>query len=203
MQALLEFLPLLGMAVGFLLGKSINPEQAIYYLSYGAVIATVLQFAIFKLRGEKMQKMTLITGWLLIIFASLTIILQNPLFVKLKPTVLSWAFALFFWGYAFFTKTSLLERMMGEQFQMPRPNWISLNWFWVIFNFLIGAINLWVVATLSEDAWGTFKLVVLPIASLLFVVGQTAYLFKNGQMVDKADADKENNTPDNNNQREM
>ncbi len=182
MNALLEFLPLLGLGAGYFIGKSINPELAMYYLSFGAIIGTLLQFALFKLRREKMQKMTLITGWLLIIFASLTLIFQNPLFVKLKPTVLAWAFALCFWGYAFIKKQSLLEMMMGGQFKMPPQNWLTLNWFWVIFNVLVGAANLFVVSQMSEDAWATFKLVVLPIASLIFIAAQTYYLLKKGTM---------------------
>ncbi len=202
MQALLEFLPLLGLGGGYLLGKSINPDEAMYYLSYGAIIGTLLQFAIFRIRQEKMQKMTLITGWLLIIFATLTVVLRNPLFVELKPTVLSWAFALFFWGYAFFTKTTLLEKMMGEQFQMPAKNWLTLNWFWVIFNVIIGVTNLAVVVMMSEDAWATFKLAVLPIASLVFVAGQTVYLFKYGKMVHK-ETDKNMTDNAKNDQREM
>ncbi len=203
MHALLEFLPLFGLGGGYLLGKSINPDEAMYYLSYGAIIGTLLQFAIFKIRKEKMQKMTLITGLLLIVFATLTVVLRNPLFVELKPTVLSWAFALFFWGYAFFTKTTLLEKMMGEQFQMQAKNWLTLNWFWVIFNVVIGAANLWAAIMMSEEAWATFKLAVLPIASLVFVAGQTVYLFKNGKMIEKsADTDKTTDTQ-NNDQREM
>ncbi len=203
MHALLEFLPLFGLGGGYLLGKSINPDEAMYYLSYGAIIGTLLQFAIFKIRKEKMQKMTLITGLLLIVFATLTVVLRNPLFVELKPTVLSWAFALFFWGYAFFTKTTLLEKMMGEQFQMQAKNWLTLNWFWVIFNIVIGAANLWVAIMMSEEAWATFKLAVLPIASLVFVAGQTVYLFKNGKMIEKStDTDKTTDTQ-NNDQREM
>lgn len=187
MQALLELLPLLGLAGGWLIGKSVNPAEAIYYLSYGAIVGTVLQFAIYKLSHKKMQKMTVITGWLLIAFALLTIVLHNPLFVKLKPTVLSWAFALFFWGYAFFTKKSLLERMMGEQFCMATAHWLTLNWLWIVFNVLIGIINLWVVMSLTEQAWATFKLVVLPIASFVFIAGQTIYLFKHGEMIEKSD----------------
>ncbi len=191
MNALLEFLPLIGLGAGYLIGKSINPDLAMYYLSYGAIIGTLLQFALFRLRREKMQKMTVITGWLLIIFASLTLIFQNPLFVKLKPTVLAWAFALFFWGYAFVKKQSLLESMMGGQFKMPQHNWLTLNWFWVFFNLLIGAANLFVVSQMSEDAWATFKLVVLPIASLVFIAGQTYYLFKKGSMINNTSTENE------------
>lgn len=186
MHALLELLPLIGLGGGYLIGKSINPDAAMYYLSYGAIIGTLLQFAVYRLRRQKMQKMTLITGWLLIIFAALTIILQNELFVMLKPTVLSWAFALAFWGYAQFKHQTLLELMIGAQFDMPANKWLTLNWAWVVFNAVIGLANVVIVwqvenGGLSNDAWVSFKFALMPI-SLAFIVGQSVYLFKNGQL---------------------
>lgn len=188
MHTLLELLPLLGLGGGYFIGKSINPDQAMFYLSYGAIIGTLLQFAVYKVTRQKMQKMTAITGWLLIVFATLTIVLQNDLFVKLKPTVLSWAFAVGFWGYAFFKKQTLLELMIGSQFELPAPKWFTLNWAWIIFNILVGLANLLVVwqitqGSLSNDAWLTFKFALLPV-SLIFVAGQTVYLLKNGSMKD-------------------
>lgn len=186
MHALLELLPLIGLGGGYFLGKSISPDEAMYYLSYGAVIGTLIQFAIYRLTGQKMQKMTAITGWLLIAFATLTIVLQNDLFVKLKPTVLSWAFAAGFIGYAAIKKQTILELMMGGQFSMPAANWLTLNWAWVVFNFLVGLANLLIVwqitqGTMTDDTWVSFKLALLPI-SLVFIAGQTVYLFKHGQM---------------------
>lgn len=195
MHALLELLPLIGLGGGYFIGKSINPEQAMYYLSYGAIIGTLLQFAVYKLTQQKMQKMTAITGWLLIAFATLTIVLQNDLFVKLKPTVLSWAFAAGFIGYAYLKKQTLLELMIGSQFELPANKWFTLNWAWVIFNFVIGLVNLLIVwqitqGGLSNDAWLSFKFALLPI-SLVFVAGQTAYLLKFGKMKDSSNDQKE------------
>lgn len=192
MQALLELLPLVGLGGGYLIGKSVNPEQAMYYLSYGAVIGTLLQFAVYKLSRQKMQKTTAVTGWLLIVFATLTIVLQNDLFVKLKPTVFSWALSIGFLGYAYFKKQTLLELMIGSQFELPTAKWRTLNWAWVIFNFLVGLGNLFIVqqiiqGQLNDDAWVSFKFALLPI-SLIFIAGQTVYLFKHGQA--KAPADQ-------------
>lgn len=184
MHALLEFLPLIGFVGGYLIGKAVNPEAAMYYLSYGAIIGTLLQFAIYRLRKQKMQKMTLITGYIFILFAALTIILQNDLFIKLKPTVVSWAFALFFIGYAVIKKQSILELMIGEQFAMPPANWMVLNHAWVIFNVIVGLVNLIVVWQVTKgvwdnDIWVGFKAALVPV-SLVFIVGQTIYLFKKG-----------------------
>ncbi|MGY0398796.1 MAG: inner membrane-spanning protein YciB [Ostreibacterium sp.] len=186
MHALLELLPIIGLAGGYLIGKSIAPDMAMFYLSYGAILGTLVQFITYRIRQQKIQKMTLITGWLLIIFASLTIILHNDLFVKLKPTVLSWAFAIAFLGYAYVKKETLLELMMGKQFEMPQAKWRTLNWAWVIFNFLVGLANLIVViritqGIMSNDTWVSFKIALLPI-SLIFIAGQTVYLFRNGQL---------------------
>lgn len=206
MHALLEFLPLVGLGGGYLIGKSINPDAAMYYLSYGAIIGTIIQFAVYKITQQKMQKTTLITGWLLIAFAAMTIIFQNDLFVKLKPTVLSWAFAAAFFGYAVVKKSTLLELMMGSQFEMPAKKWFTLNWAWIIFNVLVGLGNLVVVqqitnGQLTDDAWVSFKIALLPI-SLVFIIGQTVYLMKNGKMTDEA-AKRVNNNHAEKDSREM
>lgn len=188
MHALLELLPLMGLVGGWFVGKSINPAEAMYYLSYGAIIGTLVQFGVYKLRNQRMQKTTLITGLTLIGFATITIIFKNDLFIKLKPTVLSWAFAAFFWGYAFLKKHSVLAVIMGEQFSLPASKWLTLNWAWVIFNVLVGFANLFVVWKISQGdwsngAWLAFKGALLPI-SLLFIAGQTVYLFKHGHTKD-------------------
>ncbi len=184
MHALLELLPLIGLAGGYFLGKAITPDEAMYYLSYGAIIGTLLQFGIYKLRAQAMQKTTLITGIMLIVFATITIILRDDLFIMIKPTVLSWGFALFFWGYAWVKKQSVLEQMMGGQFQLPATKWLTLNWAWILFNLLVGIANLLVVWQISrgqwdKGAWLAFKGALLPV-SLVFVAGQTVYLLKNG-----------------------
>ncbi len=200
MHALLELLPLLSLVAGYFIGKSINPDEAMYYLAYGAIIGTLLQFAVYKLSKQKMPKMTFITGIFLIVFASITIIFHNDLFIQLKPTVLSWLFAIFFWGYAFIKKRSILEQMMGAQFDLSAQKWLTLNWAWVVYNFLIGAANLFVVWQIQQGiwesgAWLVFKGALLPI-SLVFIAGQTVYLFKNGKI--KNTANDSNDDNDNN-----
>ncbi len=185
MHALLEFLPLATLALGFFLGKAIAPAEAMYYLAYGAIIGTLLQFAVYRWRQMTMSKTTLITGVVLIIFATITVVLRNKLFIQLKPTVLSWGFALFFWGYAQVKKRTLLELMMGEQFELPTAKWFTLNWAWIAFNGLVGVANLFVVWQISrqhwdESSWLVFKGALVPV-SLVFIVGQSIYLLKHGK----------------------
>lgn len=207
MHALLELLPLIGLIGGYFLGKSIHPDEAMYYLSYGAIIGTLLQFGLHKLLKLRIQKMTLITGLMLIGFAVITIILRNKLFIQLKPTVLSWGFALFFWGYAWLKKQSVLELMMGGQFTLAKEKWLTLNWAWIVFNVLIGAGNLFVVWQISAGHWGEgtwlgYKSALVPI-SLVFIVGQTMYLLKHGKQKSSQDnsdslnkqSNKQNNPP--------
>jgi len=187
MHALLEILPVGAMLIGYLSGKVLNADEAMYFLAYGAIIGTLMQFALYRWQKRKMSTMVLATGVILIVFAAITLISHDDLFIKIKPTVLSFAFALFFWGYAVLRKESVLKIMMAEQVELPAHKWMILNWAWIIFNALIGLVNLIIIwqiqqGRLGNDSWVTFKTALLPV-SLAFVAGQAVYLFKHGRII--------------------
>ncbi len=202
MSFILEMLPLLSLGLGYLVGKQVNPEEAIYFLSYGAILGTIAQFVIYKVRKQKMQKMTFITGIILIVFSSLTVILRNPMFVYSKPTVIAFAFAIAFFVYYKVKKTTILEVMMGKQFELPAANWKVLNWAWILFQVSIGIANLVIIlqinsGKLDEVIWVNFKVWVLPITTFIFLGGQMAYMLKKGKMIEvNDDGNKDKNKND-------
>lgn len=188
MHALLEFLPIVGLLVGYLLGKSVAASEAMYFLSYGAIVGVLLQFLAYYLLKQKMQKMALVTAWLLLIFALITVVLRNDLFIKLKPTVAAWAFAVFFMGYAFLKKMPLLKTVMGQNVALADRDWWRLDSAWILFNAVMGFINLFIVLQIqrgawSDDSWVTFKVALLPI-TLVFIVLQGIYIYKKGHFID-------------------
>jgi len=148
----------------------------IYVATAVAIAASFVQTGLFWLKTRRFEKMHVITLGILIVFGGLTLALRDPVFIKWKPTVVNWLFAVVFVGARLFSKTSLIERMMGHAITVPAAVWDRLNWAWVLFFVAIGIINLFVAFTYSEETWVNFKLFGMMGLTLVFVFGQAFYL---------------------------
>ena len=148
----------------------------IYVATAVAIAAAFVQTGLFWIKNRRFEKMHLITLGILIVFGGLTLALRDPVFIKWKPTVVNWLFAAVFLGARLFSKTSLIERMMGHAVSVPAQIWDRLNWAWVLFFVFIGIINLYVAFNYSEDTWVNFKLFGMMGLTLVFVFGQAFYL---------------------------
>ncbi|HEY0062785.1 MAG TPA: septation protein IspZ, partial [Telluria sp.] len=79
---------------GMISGGVIKPDQApIMLATVVAIIATTLQILYVKLRGRKVDGMLWVSFLIITIFGSLTIYLHNDIFIKWKPTIIYWVFA--------------------------------------------------------------------------------------------------------------
>jgi len=90
--------------------------------------------------------------------------------------VVNWLFGATFLGSRLFSRTTLVERMMGHAITAPGFVWTRLNWAWIAFFFGIGLLNLHVAYNYSEDTWVNFKLFGMMGLTLVFVFAQAFYL---------------------------
>lgn len=148
----------------------------IYVATAVAIGAAFVQTGLFWLKHRRFEKMHLITLAILIVFGGLTLALRDPVFIKWKPTVVNWLFGAAFLGARLFSKTTLVERMMGHAITVPAFVWGRLNWAWIVFFTGIGVLNLYVAFNYSEDTWVNFKLFGMMGLTLVFVFGQAFYL---------------------------
>ena len=166
----------------------------IYVATAVAIAAAFVQTGLFWLKNRRFEKMHVITLGILIVFGGLTLALRDPVFIKWKPTVVNWLFAEVFVGARLFSKTSLIERMMGHAITVPAAVWDRLNWAWVMFFVAIGIINLYVAFTYSEEAWVNFKLFGMMGLTLVFVFGQAFYLGRYMQPAETAEVPESTDT---------
>ncbi|MDG4550182.1 MAG: septation protein A [Candidatus Contendobacter sp.] len=183
MKLLFDFLPILLFFIAYKLSD-------IYVATGVLVVATLAQVGWSWLRQRRVEKLPLITAGLVLIFGGATLFLHDPVFVKWKPTVVNWLFAAVFLGSRLVGRKTLLERMMGEQLELPAPVWVKLTFAWAGFFLVMGAVNLYVAFTFSENAWVNFKLFGLLGLTLLFVLGQALYMSRHLK-TDDADPSKE------------
>lgn len=161
----------------------------IYVATMVAIVAAAVQVAYYKIRYGKVENIQLVTLGLLVVFGGLTLALRDPTFIKWKPTVVNWLFAVAFLGSQLFLQRSLLRRMMDHAVTMPDSAWTRLNMAWVLFFFVMGVVNLYVAYSFSEQIWVNFKLFGFLGLTLLFLLAQGFYLARHMEPEESAAED--------------
>lgn len=137
--------------------------------------ATVLQMGLIYTLDRKLQVMHKITLALVLIFGSLTLVLQDERFIKWKPSVLYTAMAIglavALWGM----RKNFLKLLLGSQLRLPDAVWMRLNLVWIVYCIFMASINAYVATYFSTEAWVNFKLwgYAFP---LVFILAQGVYV---------------------------
>ncbi len=197
MKLFFDFLPIALFFIAYKFGAGIYhwdgqeyEIKGIYVATAVIIVATILQVIITWFLSKKVEKSHLITLGFVVVLGGATLWFQNPDFIKWKPTAVNWLFALGFLFTMFFTKKSLLERMLSEHIQMPEPIWFRLNIAWVLFFVGSGVANLYVAFNYPEETWVNFKLFGLLGLTIVFIIGQSIYLAKHATEIPSASEDK-------------
>lgn len=192
MKLFFDFLPIVLFFVAYKLGGgvySFNGEtyeiEGIYAATAVMIAATLFQVSYTWLRHRRVERAHLITLVLVVLLGGLTLWLQNPDFIKWKPSAVNWLFALVFIGAYLFTDKSLLERMMAEHIQLPVKIWARLNLAWILFFIGSGIANLYVAFNFDETTWVNFKLFGMLGLTLVFVIAQSIYLARHAVEISK------------------
>jgi intracellular septation protein len=128
--------------------------------------ATLISLVASRVVLRKISPMPIVTAVLVVVFGSLTLWLDDPRFIKMKPTAvyLLFAGALTF-GVA--TGRPLLKMMLGEAFHLTAEGWRQFTLRWIIFFCCLALLNEIVWRNFSEGTWVTFKTFgVLPLTIL-------------------------------------
>lgn len=136
------------------------------------IVATMAQVAWSWMRRRRVNRMHIVTAGLVLVFGGITLLLNDELFIKWKPTVVNWLFAMAFIGSHLFGDRVLIRRIMEPGIRMRDTDWFRLNLAWVAFFVLLGTLNLWVVYAFSTDAWVNFKLFGMLGLTILFALAQ-------------------------------
>ena len=185
MKILFDFLPVLLFFVTFKLYD--DPTQGVLAATAVAIVASAAQVGFNWIRHRRVERMHVATLALIVVLGGATLLLQDELFIKWKPTAVNWLFALIFWGSAFVGGKTLVQRMMEGKLQLPEGTWRRLNLSWVLFFLVLGALNLVVVYNFDTDTWVNFKLFGLMGLTLLFVLAQSLFLLRHVKLEDQTE----------------
>lgn len=172
MKQFLDFLPLI---VFFAFYKLYD----IYVASGALIVATALALVFTWVKYRKVEKMTLITFLMVLVFGTLTLVFHNDLFIKWKVTVIYALFALALLISQWVLKKPLVQRMLGKELTLPDKVWSNLNLAWAVFFLACGLANIYVAFWLPQSVWVNFKVFGLTVLTLVFTLLSGIYIYRH------------------------
>jgi intracellular septation protein len=177
MQALLDFLPVIAFVATYWITGDMSAAIAVI------MAAVTLQVLATWLLKRELSRMLIASAVLVLVLGGISLILDDPLFFKWKPTGLYWLFALLFLGSQFFGAQPMVKRMMvsvaKDEIELTDTVWKQLNLAWVVFFIIAGCANIYVAYNYAEATWVNFKLFGLFGMTFIFLLLQTLWLSRH------------------------
>ena len=162
---LLDFAPL---AVFFLGYKLADLATA----TIGLIAATALALAVIYAVERKVALAPLISGTLVGIMGGLTLLLQDELFIKIKPTLLNLLFAAILLVGVFGFRRGLLKYVLDMALTMPDEGWLLLSKRWGFFFLFLAGLNELIWRSFPTEFWVNFKVFGMFTLTLAFAFSQ-------------------------------
>ena len=100
--------------------------------------------------------MAIVTAVIVLVFGTLTLVLHDETFIKVKPTIVYGLFAAVLGGGLLFGR-SFIAIMFDQVFNLTPKGWRILTMRWALFFLGMAILNEFIWRTQSTDFWVNFK----------------------------------------------
>jgi intracellular septation protein len=168
---------------GLIAGGQVTAAQSPIMLATAVgIVATALQIGYLLVRGRKVDGMLWLSLAVIGIMGGATIYFHDETFIKWKPTILYWAFAVALFIAQFGFRNNLMRKVMEANIQLPDLVWTRVGYAWMGFLAAMGLLNLFVAFVLFKAdtaAWVSFKLFGFTAIFFVFIFVQMLFLSKH------------------------
>ncbi len=157
LNAAIEYGPLAVFLVTYFVGNRYLDDTGAIMLGTAAIMAaTIVALSVAWFVQRRVPKVPLISGILLMLFGGLTLWLQDPVFFKMKPTIVYLLFAAVLLG-GVAMRRPLLKSLLGTAWQLDDAGWTKLTLRFGLFFLAMAGLNELVWRTQSTDFWVSYK----------------------------------------------
>ena len=131
------------------------------------VVSTIISLVVSRLLYKSIPMLAAFGCVAVVLFGSLTLIFDNDLFIKIKPTVVSLIIA----GILLLGKVmgkNPLALVMQSSITLEEEGWTKLTWLWVFMFIVMAIANEIAWRNLTTDQWVSFKAFGIPVLSVFF-----------------------------------
>ncbi|MEN6541600.1 septation protein A [Parvibaculum sp.] len=153
------------------------PGPSIFFATAVFMIATIASLAVSYWKFRRIPTMPLVTGVFVVVFGTLTLVLHDDVFIKLKPTLVNMLFAAALLGAAF-TGRPLMKQLFDAAFDLSDEGWMILTRRWGYFFLFLALLNEAVWRSFDTDFWVSFKLFGIMPLTIVFGMAQMPVLTK-------------------------
>ena len=158
-----------------------NKTNGIYFATLVLMVTYTIQFLILFI-FKSAKKIHYITLFIILIAGFSTLYFKNPLFIKIKPSIVYWGFAAFFILNYLLKKENIIKKLLQDQIELDNKKWMILSNSWIIFFIFCGFLNLYVANFYSEAKWVEFKFYILGIIlPVVFIILNGIYIGFNAK----------------------
>ena len=147
----------------------VNYKWNLMIATVAVIIATILFTIAGFLIERRIPVFPIVTVILVLMLGGATLIFNDALFIKIKPTIGNLLFALTLL-FGLFLRPSLLSRALEGQVYLTEKGWKVLTIRWVIFAVLLACANEFVWRTQDTDAWVAFKASLAPVSIFAYIM---------------------------------
>lgn len=129
---------------------------------------------------RKIAIMPLVSGVVIAAFGTLTLILRDETFIKMKPTMVNLIFASILLGGLYFKKP-LLKYVLESALELSDEGWRILSLRWGLFFMFLAVLNEFIWRNFPTDFWVNFKVFGMLTLTMLFTALQIPLINKHGK----------------------
>lgn len=184
MKSLIDFIP----AVLFF-GALVKYD---IYIATAVLIPALFVAAIGHwLIDRKPPKLQLWVAVLALLLGGTTLALRDPLFIKIKPTIMYLIFASVLYLSRFISSKPLLARIPQTMLVMPEAVWDRIHLAWAMFFLFCAALNVYIFSNYDDVIWGAYKSFGVSLMMFAFMLGHIPFLHKYIQESEKTAKDSD------------
>jgi intracellular septation protein len=148
-----------------------NAKFHLFVATGAFMVAVVVAMAASYAVTRHVPMMAIVTAVVVLVFGTLTLVLHDETFIKLKPTIVYTLFAAVLGGGLLFDR-SFIAIMFDQMFNLTPQGWRILTLRWAIWFLAMAVLNEIVWRTQSTDLWVAFKAFGMVPLTMLFALTQ-------------------------------
>jgi intracellular septation protein len=149
----------------------VNARFQLFVATAAFMVAIVAAMIASYVVTRHVPMMALVTGIIVLVFGTLTLVLHDETFIKVKPTIIYGLFAVVLGGGLLFGR-SFIAIMFDQMFNLTPQGWRILTMRWTLFFLAMALLNEAIWRTQTTDFWVAFKAFgVIPL-TMIFAITQ-------------------------------